>query len=97
MPEVLSGNLAQLPLLDILKLLSSGGQTGRLGLSDGANSGEIYLRDGSLVHAVTGAQMGEAAIYALMGWLQGDFSFVPAVAAPEESVETATEQSMPVS
>jgi hypothetical protein len=78
--------------LDILKLLSSGGQTGRLDLSDGANTGEIYLRDGNLVHAVTGAQMGEAAFYTLMGWLQGDFNFVPNVAAPEDSVTTATEQ-----
>jgi hypothetical protein len=81
MPEVLSGNLAQLPLLEILKLLSSEGQTGRLDLSDGANTGEIYLGDGSLAHAVTGAQIGETAVYTLMGWLQGDFSFVPDVAA----------------
>jgi hypothetical protein len=86
------GNLAQLPLLDILKVLSSGGQTGRLELSDGANTGEIYLRDGSLVHAVNGAQVAEAAIYALMTWLQGDFNFVPHVIAPEDSVTTATEQ-----
>jgi len=92
MPEVLRGNLAQLPLLDILKLLSSGGQTGQLDLSDGANTGEIYLQDGNLVHAVTGAQVGEAAIYALMGWLQGDFTFLPDVAVPEDSVTTATEQ-----
>lgn len=92
MPEVLSGNLAQLPLLEILKLLSSEGQTGRLNLSDGPNTGEIYLGDGSLAHAVTGAQIGETAVYTLMGWLQGDFSFVPDIAAPEDSVTTATEQ-----
>jgi hypothetical protein len=92
MPEVLRGNLTQLPLLDILKLLSLGGQTGRLDLLDGANSGEIYLRDGNLVHAETSTQMGEAALYMLMGWLQGDFRFVPDVAASEDSVTTATEQ-----
>jgi hypothetical protein len=92
MPEVLRGNLAQLSLLEILKLLSSEGQSGRLDLSDGATSGEIFLQDGNLVHAVTGAHMGEGAIYTLMGWLQGDFSFVPDVTAPEDSVTTATEQ-----
>lgn len=92
MPETLRGNLTQLSLLDILKLLSSGGQTGRLDLSDGAHSGEIYLRDGNLVHSVTGAQMGEAALYTLLAWLHGDFRFVPDVAAPEDSVTMATEQ-----
>jgi len=94
MPEVLRGSLAQLPLLEILKLLSSEGQTGRLDLSDGASNGEIYLHDGNLIHAVTGAHMGETAVYTLMGWLQGDFSFVRDVAAPESSVATATEQLM---
>jgi hypothetical protein len=92
MPEVLSGNLAQLPLLEILKLLSSESQTGRLDLSDGGSSGEIYLQEGNLVHAVTGAQIGEAAVYTLMGWLQGDFGFVPDTVAPENSVTAATEQ-----
>ena len=92
MSEVLRGNLIQLPLLDILRLLSLRGQTGRLELENGSQTGEIYLVDGSLVHAVIGAQVGEAAIYTLMGWLQGDFNFVPDADAPEESLTTATEQ-----
>ncbi|MCK4897395.1 MAG: DUF4388 domain-containing protein [Anaerolineales bacterium] len=92
MSEVLRGNLIQLPLLDILSLLSVRGQTGRLELENGSQTGEIYLNDGNLVHAVTGAHMGEAAIYTLMGWLQGDFNFVPDAAAPEESLTASTEQ-----
>lgn len=92
MTETLSGNFRKVPLLDILQLLSSGGRTGRLNLKHKAKEGEIYLRDGIIVHAVTGAQMGEAAVYSLMGWLEGDFNFVPDVEAPEESVKKKTEE-----
>lgn len=92
MSEVLRGNLTQLPLLDILSLLSSRGQTGRLELKNGAQTGEIYLIDGNLVHAEIGPHVGEVAIYTLMGWLQGDFNFEPDAVAPEDSLTTTTEQ-----
>jgi hypothetical protein len=92
MSEVLRGNLTKLPLLDILSLLSLRRQTGRLELENGSQSGEIYLTDGNLVHSVTGAQEGEAAIYTMMSWLQGDFNFIPDADAPEESITTHTEQ-----
>jgi len=92
MPKVLTGNLAQLSLVDILKLLSSGRQAGRLDLTAGSNSGEIYLQDGAIVHAVSGVQVGEEAIYTLMGWLEGDFNFVAGPAPPEQSVTIPTEQ-----
>lgn len=92
MAKVLTGNLAQLSLLDVLKVLSSGGQTGRLDLTGPAESGQVYLRDGNVVHAATGPHLGEEAVYALMGWLQGDFNFAAGASAPEESVTTPTEQ-----
>ncbi|MFO8035126.1 MAG: DUF4388 domain-containing protein [Anaerolineales bacterium] len=92
MAEVLKGNLDQLPLIDILKMLSSSDRTGRLSLSQGRIQGEIYLAHGSLVHAATGAQLGEQAVFTMMSWMDGDFSFTPDVEAPEESVELATEQ-----
>lgn len=92
MAEVFRGNLAQLSLLDILKMLSSGNRTGRLDLHQGAKTGEIYLQHGNLVHAVTGTQIGEKGVYTLMGWLEGDFSFTPDVESPEESINITTEQ-----
>ncbi len=92
MPEVLSGNLTHLPLLEILRLLSSERQTGRLSLSNGASKGEIFLREGNVVHAASGEQISEEAVYSLMGWLQGDFRFIPDVAAPEESLRTPMER-----
>jgi hypothetical protein len=92
MVEVLKGNLAQLSLLDIIKMLNAGRRTGRLDIYQGSKTGEIYLQHGSLVHAVTGTQLGEAGLYTLLGWLEGNFSFTPDVTAPEESISLTTEQ-----
>lgn len=92
MTEVLRGNLAQLSLLDILRMLSTGNRSGRLDIRQGAKSGEIYLKNGNIVHSVTGTQLGEKGVYTLMGWLEGDFSFTPNIEPPERSIDTTTEQ-----
>jgi hypothetical protein len=92
MAEGFRGNLAQLSLLDILRMLTSGRRSGRLELQYGGKSGEIYLDRGIIVHAVSGAQMGERVVYSLMGWLEGDFSFSPDVISPERSIGSTTEQ-----
>jgi hypothetical protein len=94
MAEVLRGNLAQLSLLDILRMLSLGNRSGRLDIRQGGKSGEIYLERGSIVHAVTGTQIGDKGVYTLMGWLAGDFSFTPDIDVPERSIDTTTEQLM---
>ena len=92
MAEGFRGNLAQLSLLDILRMLSSGHRSGRLEIHNAGKTGELYLDDGIIMHAVTGTQLGEKAVFTLMGWLEGDFSFTPDVASPEKSIETTTEQ-----
>lgn len=92
MPEMLVGDLARVSLPDVLRLLISGRQTGRLDLSNGVSTGVVYLETGNLVHAVNGAQMGETAVFSLMAWQEGTFSFVPNQSAPEASISTPSEQ-----
>lgn len=92
MPEMLVGNLAQVSLVDVLKLLASGRQTGVLRLTDAASMGEIFVEDGNVVHAVTEGQMGEGAVYALMAWQRGNFSFAAEVPAPESSITMPTDR-----
>jgi len=92
MVEVLRGNLAQLSLLDILRMLSSGRRTGKLDIRRGPKTGEIYLQRGVILHAAAGTQIGEKCLYTLVGWLEGEFSFTPDLQAPEQSIQTPTEQ-----
>lgn len=92
MVEVLKGNLAQLSLLDILRMLSSGRRSGRLDVRHGSKTGEIYLQEGMILHAVAGTLIGDTCVYALMGWLEGEFSFTPDVPVPERSIIITSEQ-----
>jgi len=91
MAEALRGDLNQLSLPNIIQLLKSGGQTGKLDLSDGTNNGEIFLQQGNIVHAVAGVQIGEEAFYTLLSWLHGDFNFVSDIEAPDQTITTGTE------
>ncbi len=92
MAEGLRGNLQQLPLLDILRMLNMSSRTGRLDITQPGKTGEIYLENGVIVHSVTGTQLGDKGVYTLMAWMEGEFVFTPDVPAPERSIDTTTEQ-----
>jgi hypothetical protein len=92
MAEGLTGSLAQLPLSDILTMLSAGGQSGRLELSSGAGRGDVYLRKGAIVHATAGANAGEAALAELLAWPGGAFRFQPQVLSPETTIDKPLDQ-----
>jgi Domain of unknown function (DUF4388) len=72
------GSLKELPLPDIIQLVSVSGKTGVFQLTrEGNSSGEIYLRGGHIVHAQSGDLYGEEAVYELAIWPEGDFVFTP--------------------
>jgi hypothetical protein len=71
------GSLKELPLPDIIQLVSVSGKTGKFTLSREADRGFIYLKNGQMVHATVGDLIGEEAIYALAIWNQGEFQFNP--------------------
>jgi hypothetical protein len=72
------GSLKELPLPDIIQLVSVSGKTGKFTLTREADRGFIYLKNGQMVHATVGDLIGEEAIYALAIWNQGEFQFTPA-------------------
>jgi Domain of unknown function (DUF4388) len=81
------GSLKELPLPDIIQLVSVSGKTGVFTLKNGGASGEIYLRDGHIVHARTGSLEGEEAVYELAVWTDGDFVFHPGRSAPASTIK----------
>lgn len=84
------GSLRELPLPDIIQLVSVSGKTGRFSLRrDEHPGGEIYLRGGQIVHARSGDLTGEEAVYELAIWPEGDFTFH----AGEESSESTINKS----
>jgi hypothetical protein len=72
------GSLKELPLPDIIQLVSVSGKTGVFSLHrNGDDTGEIYLRGGQIVHAHVGDLQGEEAMYELAIWPEGEFVFTP--------------------
>jgi hypothetical protein len=79
------GSIQELPVPDIIQLVSVSGKTGMFMLVRGGERGYIYLKNGRIVHAELGNLRGEEAVYALAIWSTGDFQF-----SPGKEIETAT-------
>ncbi len=73
----LEGNLAQIPLSDLLQILAVNRKSGTLSVEREGALGEIALADGRVAEARVGAASGEKAVYRLLGWREGQFAFVP--------------------
>ena len=71
------GSLKELPLPDIIQLVSVSGKTGKFTLTRDADRGFIFLKNGQMVHASVGDLVGEEAIYSLAIWNSGEFQFTP--------------------
>ncbi len=71
------GSLKELPLPDIIQLVSVSGKTGKFTLTRDTDRGYIFLKNGQMVDAAVGDLIGEEAIYALAIWNKGEFQFVP--------------------
>ena len=92
MADVFMGDLSQISLVHILKLLVSEGKTGKLILTKGNDSGEIYVENGDITHASSRLNAGEEALFTMMTWMIGKFNFTPGVLPEEKSIRTSTDQ-----
>ena len=81
------GSLAELHLPDIIQLVGVSGKTGVFHLVDGEQEGQIYLKNGQIVHAELAELSGEEAVYALAIWQQGEFRFDADSAPARETIQ----------
>jgi len=73
------GRLEEVPLVDLLQLLSTSKKTGAIVIK-GYRGGRVHLRGGKVVSAVIDADPTLApkkALYRMVAWTQGGFEFVP--------------------
>jgi CheY-like chemotaxis protein len=71
------GDLSQVPLSDLLQVLSMNRRTGVLSVSTATGAGEVRISDGEILDAVYRRLEGEKALYRLLGERDGSFVFVP--------------------
>jgi FHA domain-containing protein/uncharacterized protein DUF4388 len=77
--SAVQGRLEEVPLVDLLQLLSTSKKTGAIVIK-GYRGGRVHLRSGKVVSAVIDADPTLApkkALYRMVGWTQGSFEFVP--------------------
>jgi hypothetical protein len=73
----LQGSLSELPLPDVIQLVSVSGKTGVFEIQGEHEAGRIFLRDGQIVDATVGRLRGDSAVYEMAIWSQGSFVFRP--------------------
>ncbi|MFO0583212.1 MAG: DUF4388 domain-containing protein [Anaeromyxobacter sp.] len=73
----IEGDLAQIPLVDLLQILAVNRKTGKLAVEHEGAKAEVYLKDGKITDAVMGAATGEKALWRLLGSREGQFAFLP--------------------
>lgn len=91
MSETLKGNLSQLKLADIVKILCSSQRTGKLSLQSGMETADVYFLSGNIIHAKFNTLVGEDAIYGIVGWNEGVFAFHPNISVKNKTIQTPPE------
>lgn len=93
--DVVEGRLSQIPLTDLLQLFHLNRRTGvielRRRVAEGRTErGLISLREGDVAQATCGSVEGEKALFRLLAWAEGSFSFRPTTSAVEPRITTPT-------
>jgi response regulator RpfG family c-di-GMP phosphodiesterase len=69
----ISGQIENLPMPDIVQMLTIGMKTACVTLSSEKRKGRIWFEEGTVKHAQTTKLEGEPAFYEMLRWLQGEF------------------------
>jgi DNA-binding response OmpR family regulator len=88
----IEGNLAQIPLVDLLQILAVNRKSGRLAVEREGERAEIVLAEGRIVDARMGAASGEKALYRLLTRREGQFAFLPGASGAEERIDRKVEE-----
>ncbi|KQC14381.1 MAG: hypothetical protein APR63_05700 [Desulfuromonas sp. SDB] len=77
------GKIESFPVVDLLQFMEMGGKTGCIKLKSVLKTAVVYFDSGTIVHAESGRLKGSNAIYHIISWEEGLFTYAPN-AQPEE-------------
>lgn len=90
------GQLGQIPLVDLIQLFHSNRRSGVVELTRSQPNGQretgaLWLHDGNVVHASAGRHVqAEKALFRLLAWRDGRFTFTSEAIAPTTTITTPT-------
>lgn len=82
----MTGNLTGLAAADLIQLNCVDQKVARLQINHMDHKAEIFFSDGQIVHAVSGDQKGDEAVYEILGWNEGDFNLENNIKSPEITI-----------
>jgi hypothetical protein len=88
----MQGNLSQISLNDILMLATGGKKSGVLKLSRGKETVEVFLVDGSIIHATCPIGDGEKALLYPVTWGEGNFALLPHGNPPSATIKKSSSE-----
>jgi CheY-like chemotaxis protein len=81
------GVLRQVSLQDVIQMECLNRNSSILEVSAGKWTGEIFIKDGSILHAQAGDRNGEAALNRILALKGGEFNLKPFVEPPRQSID----------
>jgi putative nucleotidyltransferase with HDIG domain len=84
----ITGQLENLTLPDIVQILSIGMKTARVTIDSGNTTGELWVKDGTIVHAKIGPHSGETAFYEMLRINEGEFAIEHGVKTTQRTIQT---------
>lgn len=87
-----SGSLSEMPLPDVVQVLSRTRKSGLLRVSSGDYVGEIQIGNGSIYNATFMSLRGEDALFALLSLSEGEFALDPSFVPTSRAIHETTEQ-----
>ena len=89
----IAGGLADVSLANLIQFIEVDKKSGILTLTHPKGAGYVLFSEGRVANAVTGRFRGEAAVYHMLGWQEGGFTFEPWY-APVDRVVVAGNQEL---
>ena len=89
------GDLGFLGINDVIQTLSSMGKTGKLEIIiTKKGKGELFFKNGKLIHAHSIDNIGKEALIEIMSWKEGSFRFIENVILPPPSIDDDTSKTI---
>jgi len=71
----MTGDLKEVPTVDLMQLINSSQKTGSVELVCEKGKAELFFNEGEIVHARCGSLEGKEAVYTILGFTRGQFTY----------------------
>jgi len=85
------GNLQEMSIGEVFQTIALTKKSGRLAVTSNQRKGEIYFQAGNVVHAFVDRRKGEEAVYRLLTWKSGQFSFDAGISPATQTMNKSAE------